>query len=129
MGDFTIDSGGKSRRSKNEYTAKIVVFVPVVAYCDIWSFSKKNWTKSYRNSYGKIKKRELNTRRFSAKKEKGGLNLPNLRNYYWAAQLRALIMWMERFGVVGDGATCMSKCIFRITPIFKRKGSEETRDG
>ena len=30
-------------------------------------------------------------------KEKGGLNLPNLKFYYWAAQLRAVVAWM-----VGD---------------------------
>ena len=30
-------------------------------------------------------------------KEKGGLNLPNLKFYYWAAQLRAVVAW-----VVGD---------------------------
>lgn len=27
-------------------------------------------------------------------KEKGGLNLPNLKKYYWAAQLRAITRWM-----------------------------------
>lgn len=32
-----------------------------------------------------------------AAKERGGLNLPNLKLYYWAAQLRAVVAW-----VVGD---------------------------
>ncbi|KAM7369499.1 hypothetical protein PAMP_000739 [Pampus punctatissimus] len=32
-----------------------------------------------------------------AAKERGGLNLPNLKFYYWAAQLRAVVTW-----VVGD---------------------------
>lgn len=26
----------------------------------------------------------------------------------------------------GDGAKCMSKCIFIITPVFERRGLEET---
>lgn len=29
-------------------------------------------------------------------KEKGGLNLPNLTFYYWAAQLRVLVVWVVR---------------------------------
>ena len=31
-----------------------------------------------------------------ASKEKGGLNLPNLKLYYWAAQLRAMVAWIVR---------------------------------
>ena len=27
-------------------------------------------------------------------KQKGGLNLPNIKYYYWAAQLRTLTAWM-----------------------------------
>lgn len=27
---------------------------------------------------------------------KGGLNSPNLRNYYWAAQVSAFILWMTK---------------------------------
>jgi len=29
-----------------------------------------------------------------ASKEKGGLGLPNLKRYYWAAQFRAIVAWM-----------------------------------
>ena len=29
-------------------------------------------------------------------KIRGGLSLPNLRNYYWASQLRALLLWIKQ---------------------------------
>lgn len=31
-----------------------------------------------------------------ATKEKGSLGLPNLKLYYWTAQLRAVVTWMVR---------------------------------
>lgn len=42
------------------------------------------------------KKARVKYKMLLGKKEKGGLNLPNLRNYHWAAQLRALIMWITK---------------------------------
>lgn len=46
----------------------------------------------------KLKKKEarIKCKTFCSKKEKGWLKLPNLRNYYWAAQLRDLIMWITK---------------------------------
>lgn len=44
----------------------------------------------------KKKKARIRYRTLLCPKEKGGLNLPNLKNYYWAAQLRAIIMWITK---------------------------------
>lgn len=44
----------------------------------------------------KNKKARIKYRTLLCPKEKGGLNLPNLKNYYWAAQLRAIIMWITK---------------------------------
>ena len=45
--------------------------------------------------FGK-KKARIKYRTHLCPKEKGALNLPNLKNYYWAAQLRAIIMWITK---------------------------------
>lgn len=42
------------------------------------------------------KKARIKYKTILSPKDKGGLNLPNLKNYYWAAQLRALILWMTK---------------------------------
>lgn len=42
------------------------------------------------------KKARIKYKTLISPKGKGGLNLPNLKNYYWAAQLRALILWMTK---------------------------------
>lgn len=42
------------------------------------------------------KKARIKYKTLLAPQNKGGLNLPNLRNYYWAAQLRALILWITK---------------------------------
>lgn len=34
-------------------------------------------------------------------KEKGGLDLPNLKLYYWAAQLRAIVAWVTKDEEIG----------------------------
>ena len=49
--------------------------------------SKFVWTK---------KKARIKYGTLLCPKEKGGLNLPNLKNYYLAAQLRAIIMWITK---------------------------------
>ena len=43
-----------------------------------------------------IRKARIRYRTLLCPKEKGGLNLPNLKNYYLAAQLRAIIMWITK---------------------------------
>lgn len=42
------------------------------------------------------KKARIKYKTLLAPQNKGGLNLPNLRNYYWAAQVRALILWVTK---------------------------------
>lgn len=51
------------------------------------NFLRFLWTsKKVRIKYNKLKN----------PKEEGGLNMPNLRNYYWASQLRGVIMWITK---------------------------------
>lgn len=40
------------------------------------------------------KKARIKYKTLLCPKERGGLNLPNLKNYYWAAQFKAIIMWI-----------------------------------
>lgn len=42
------------------------------------------------------KRARINYKILLCPKERGGLNLPNLKKYYWAAQLKALIMWITK---------------------------------
>lgn len=42
------------------------------------------------------KKARIRQRQLLCPKERGGLNLSNMKNYYWADQLKALTVWLTK---------------------------------
>lgn len=72
-------------------------------------------SQSYLNKFGKIKKARIEYKILLCTKEKVGLNLQNLKIDYWAAQLRAIIMWITKENDtlwVGMGQTpCVQMCL------------------
>lgn len=59
------------------------------------------------------KKARIKYKTLLSPKDMEGLNLPNLRNYYWAAQLRSLILWMTKHKDIiwVESAKCLFKSV------------------
>lgn len=86
----------QNRVCKNEYLAKTTIFISVPTY-----ISTTICNEVIKKIYIKINlanpRPRIRLKRLISAKEKGGLNIPILKFYYWATQLGAVVAW-----VVGD---------------------------